>query len=207
MDNQTYLNQISAKPLKAAAGSQNKFLNHTMIKLIAGLLIAITLLIVVISTLGQSGARTKSLTETFYARMSLLSENKGPIVTYSKDLFSSDLRALTSNLRTNLVNLSRDLEHLLPDLGIDAKNISAKVTNDEAITIADLTATLETARLNSLLDRTFSSQMTLELAKLRAIQSELYERASNQAFRDLLQRAGTSLETLEIEFTNFTNSH
>jgi hypothetical protein len=208
MDNHQYLEQISAKPMQAAkAAKQNKFLTPTMIKLGAGLLIAIVLLVVIMSILGQSGGRTKQLTETLYTRMTLLSGNGSPLDTYGKNLYSSKLRALNGNLRSNLQSVTRDLEGLLPDLGIAGGKVSSKVTDDENKAVTELNTTLEKARLNSLLDRTFSSQISLEIAQLLAIESELLEKSKNQAFLDLLNRSSTSLEALEIEFTNFTNSN
>jgi hypothetical protein len=207
MNNEDYLKQISAKPLKAAAASQNKFLSPFMIKLIACGLIAIVLLIVVMNLLGQSGARAKALTETIYTRMSLLSRNGGPIDSYGKQLYSSDLRALSSTLKTNLVNSARDLEILMPDISLNPNQVSKTVTANEEAYLTEYTSMLENARLNALLDRTYSSTTTLVISQLLTEINELLARNENRALEDLLQRTRTNFEQLRIHFQEFTDSH
>ena len=207
MDKEQYLKEISAKPLKKAAGAkQSKFFTPNMVKLLAGALIAVILLVVVSSILGQSGTRAKTLTETLHVRLTNLTKNGGPIDKYSKELNSSSLRALAGGLRANLSNVSRDLENLLPDLNINPGSISSKVTEDETTHLAELNDTLERARLNALLNRDFSREMTLQIASILSIQSELRERTSNRALVELLERSTASLEILEVEFTEYTNS-
>jgi len=207
MDKEQYLKEISAKPLKkSAAANQNKFFTPNMIKILAGTLIAVILLIVVSSILGQSGTRAKTLTETLHVRLTNLTQNGGPIDKYGKELNSSSLRALAGNLRANLTNTSRDLENLLPDLNINPKNIGSKTITDETAHLDELNDTLEKARLNALLNRDFSRVMTFQIASLLAIQSELRERTSNRALVELLERSTASLEILEAEFTDYTNS-
>ena len=208
MDNEQYLKQISAKPThkSLSAKNTNKFFTPNMIKLFIGGAIAIVLLIVVINILGASAARAKVLTETLYTRLTSLSKQGGPTDKYGKLLSSSSLRALSGNLRTNLSNISRDLEGLLPELQIDRSKISSGVTKDEEAHLTDLNTVLEKARLNALLDRVYSREITLQIAQILSIESELYERTTNRALQDLLHRSTTNLRLLEIEFTDFTNN-
>lgn len=208
MNNEQYLKQISSKPVAAANKKQNKFLSPTAILIGAGALIAIVLLVAISSILGQTEARTHQLTETFYQRVTMLSKDDSPVATYAKHLSSSNLRALSVNLQSKLIGISRSLETLLPDVGINPTAISANIMADTQSYIGELGGSLEYARLNSLLERTYSRNITLVISQLLAIQSELGERIDKTSYLySVLNQASTELQILETEFINYTNSH
>ena len=204
MDNEAYLKHIAAQTRPTPS---NRLLSPTIIKLIAGALIALILIIALGIILNSANQRTITVFERYHLRLQNLSSDSGPLVTYGNTLKSSDLRSLSNTLKTSLTATSRDFSAVLADLNVDITVLSETATTEEAAVIASFEGELRDAQLNGILDRTFASSTILQISLLLSLQSEVREKSDNSALTSILDRSDNDLNTLLESFTNYSNSH
>jgi hypothetical protein len=205
MDNLEYLNKISTKSTNKPQNN-NRLLSPTMIKVIVGGAAALILIIVLGIIINSTNGKTSTLYETLYLRLQNLSADNGPLATYARDLKSSDLRAVTGTLKSSLTVTTNNFSRLLPDININLKNISEDTATSEANLISEYASSLQTAKLNGYLDRTFASSTTLQISLLLALQSEILEKTSNDAVKEILSQSSSDLTLLHARFVELSNN-
>lgn len=205
MDNETYLEQIAAqaRPNK----TPGKLLSPGIIKLIAGAIIALILIIVLGSVLSSANQKTITLYERYYLKVKNLSAANGPLASYGKELKSSDLRLLSSTLLTSLTGTARDLNGVLSDIKVDTANISPEATKEESTVFTGYTASLSDAKLNGLLDRTFATSTTLQISLLLSLESEISEKTDNNSLASIVSKSKADLQALLQQFEDYSNSN
>ena len=205
MDNETYLEHIAAQAQPSSKAG--KLLSPGIIKLIAGAVIALILIIVLGSVLSSANQKTITMYEKFYLRITNLSATNGPLATYGKELKSSDLRLLSSTLLSSLTVTARDLGGVLGDLKVDAAAISTEASTEAAGALATYTAALSDAKLNGLLDRTFATSTTLQISLLISMESEIAEKTDNTSLATIVAKSKADLQALLLEFEDYSNSN
>jgi hypothetical protein len=177
-----------------------------MIKIIAGAIIALVLIIVLGSVLNAANQRNITLHERLYLRLQNLSAEDGPLTTYGTILRSSDLRSLAGTLKTSLTVTARDLNGILADLRVDPAAISETATNEENTIRMTYEGELRDAQLNGILDRTFASSTALQISLLLSLQSDVRERTDNATLASILDRSTSDLNALLESFTQYSNT-
>ena len=202
----TYLNQIAAdaRPTPPKSGLANLFTPKVLAFAIGGIILAIVLIIVG-SLLGGVSRKEQTLVEQANLRCTNLLTT---IDTYTPELKSPNLRALTASLSSILTETSRNLTtSLQSDFGQDAKATpSESLTQSETDHISALNSTLESARLNGILDRTYLREMELQISLLLSIESEALARTDKPSLTGYLNSSTQSLATLHDQFESFNST-
>lgn len=187
-----YLNQIAPQPQKK--GIKDRFFFFIIG---GGLLLAVIALIVIFAA-GASGPKQDM--QTLAARMATLQTISSDT---QRNLKSSDLRSTNSNLTIFLANANRDITAPLSANGIDVKKI------DDTITAAEkgekLTQTLEDARLNAILDRTYAREMTYQLQTVAALVKEIYGSTNSKTLKSYLEKTDADLQPIIRQFSDFND--
>ena len=210
MDNMAYLQQISGvdNSMSSKAKKDNplsKLLN-VWVFVGAGIFIALMIAIaVIVSLLNKVDTKDQDLLQHSWWMSYYLTD-----VTfdeYADDVKSSDIRNMTASFRSVLNEILKNDENLLlSEYGIEVDDLdeetdpivlAEKETNDK------LNAELEQARLSGLLDRVFLREITMQIAYLRAYQSEISERTSNAAVQEFSLKADSNLGNLYNQFHDF----
>jgi hypothetical protein len=205
MDNAAYLKQIAAQP-NPKDNHDHRLLSPAMIKVLITGAAALVLVIILGIIINSSSGKITTLYESFYLRLQNLSANNGPVAIYAKDVRSSELRALAGTLRSSLYANYQNFSGILGDINIDPKKISETTSSSEADILSEYTSTLQNARLNGLLDRTFANSTTLQISYLIAIGSNILERNPPDQVQTIVNQAVTDLEILHTRFANYSNS-
>ena len=205
MDNETYLEHIAVQARPSGKGG--KILSPGIIKLIAGAVIALILMIVLGSVLSATNQKTITMYEKYYLRITNLAKPTGPLGTYGKELKSSDLRLLSSTLLSSLTVTARDLSGVLSDLKVDTSAISQEATTFDATALATYNASLSDAKLNGLLDRTFATSTTLQISLILSMELEIAEKTDNSTLATIVAKSRSDLEALLQQFEDYSNSN
>lgn len=201
MDNMAYLDKIAAsnRPAKASTGPF-----PFSPKIMIGLGIAV-FAIILIMVLGSALGGDKNSEQTLVEKLSLRSENVGKTIdTYNKSVKSSELRSMGSSLRAVLTELSSKTSTFLTEDFNSKNKTSKKLTEDETAYVEELNTTLENAKLNGLLDRTFVREMTLQIGLLMSMESECSSRTKKTDIKDFLSSSYSNLENLHDSFSNYS---
>lgn len=173
MNDLDYLNQISAKP-----GSSQKaggFFDKKT-KLIAIIIGAVLLMSIVLMMVMSSSPQPTASDElnNIYQRSNSLEET---VRKYTKYLKSSSLRSSAAALDSLLTNAKSTSETLLQSkYGVKpGKNPSAEDTK----TIEELNTTLEKARLNGILDRSFAHELYYQIEFLLIMEQSASRKVSS----------------------------
>ncbi|MCL1839840.1 hypothetical protein FWF89_02460 [Candidatus Saccharibacteria bacterium] len=202
MDNQDYLNQIAAKPTP----NSKRFFSPFIIKIIIAAVAALALIITLGGVMSSINNHTTALYQSFYLRLHNLSSDTGPIATFSRYIKSSELRALAGTLKSSLNASSQNFTSVLAEMEISTTEINPDAAASDAAVIAEYTQTLQDARLNGLLDRTFANSTTLQISLLLAIGSEILERNPTDNARVVVDQIMSGLEILHTRFANYNNN-
>jgi hypothetical protein len=81
---------------------------------------------------------------------------------------------------------------------------------DKTITTAEsgsaLSAKLEDARLNAVFDRTYSREMSYQLAALRVLMTSIYKSSGSKSMKSFLQTTDDSLVPIKKQFDTFNST-
>lgn len=211
MDNFEYLNQIaqSTHPQKSKSSDSSSFLRGPIFKIAAGGIILFLLLMIIGGLIGNAKGKSSDLTKQLYVR----SNNLNSVIdTNSKSLKSSRLRALSLSLSSVLTNTTRDLSnYLTPEDGKskDKKNAltpNEKLTTSENELLENLNTALTNARLNGILDRTYSNQITLQISLLMSLTTELYARTKDEKLQEILVNFYNNLQPIHQSFSEYSEA-
>lgn len=182
-----YLNEI------APQGPKGRGFSRKQVAIMGSALLLgfIGLAIMVVATAGPS---TSQLTQRLAARTQATS---GVASTIHDDLRSSELTAANSTLRISLTNMLTQLS----SLGIELNKIESTIATGESAD--ELAATLEDARLNGVLDRTYAREMAYQLQTILTLMSQIYETSDNAQLREFLEKSYADLEPLQEQFASY----
>lgn len=205
MDNADYLQHI-AKQTKSAQKSGGGLLSPTMIKLIAGGIIAFILIMVLGAVINGANSKTTALYEGLYLRLQNFSADNGPLAKYSKSLKSSDIRAAAGSLKNSLYATHQSLSGALSELKIDPAELNEETIAEENAVIEDYEFSLHNAKLNGLLDRTYVNSTLLQITLIYSMESEILEKTDSETIKEILVRSMTDLAILHEKFTELSNN-
>lgn len=209
MDNMAYLQQIATPSGQPPKSPLSSLMNGKMIKILIALAI-LAILIIIIGTITSSGGGNseRSQVEQIQLRSSNLIKT---INTYNKSLKSSSLRSTGQSLSTVLTETNRELSSLLKsDYAVSDESdtsLSSETKSSEEDYINKVNTTLENARLNANLDRTYARQMALEISLLSSLESSLLEKTSKAPLKNILTTSLNNLSPLHTSFDSFTDSN
>ena len=198
MNDLEYLNQISA-----GVNRQQKpvgFFDKKM-KIIFGVFAAVLLLfIVLIAANGSSQTPEVTAASELNRLYSRSNELIKTISDYNGSVRSSSLRSTGTSLSTLLTEVSSTSASYLGEAKTD------ELTPDDAQNLADLTASLESARLNGILDRHYASEMYFQIRYLLIIEDSVRSRTGDANLKSYLNSSYASLSHLGETFNNFSES-
>jgi hypothetical protein len=184
-----YLNQIAPESKKP--GMSNKLF---MFVIGGGLLVAVIIGIIALS----SGSGPTQKMQTLAARLTTLQTISDKA---QKNIKSGSLRSTNSSLTILLTNANRDIVEPLSKNSVDVKKIDKNILADEDG--AELTQTLEDARLNAVYDRTYAREMSYQLDTVAALMKELYSSSNSKSFKEYLVNTDKNLQPLKKQFYEF----
>jgi hypothetical protein len=215
MDNMAYLQQISGatnnlgtQPKKQSGNSiLSKIFNIWTILGVIVLTIVITVTVVVSSVMNQVDTKDQELLQESYWLSEALT--KDTYNEYYRDLKNSDIRNMTESLMSVLNELMLDEKSLLKtQFGVDISKQSKSKDEIPVKAYADnakMNAKLKDARLSGFLDRVFLREITMQVAVLRSIHSEIAARTKNAATKSISETATNNLDNLYQQFHNFSS--
>ena len=210
MSNLEYLNQISASnrtpgAKKGGFSLGNLNFSPTLVKVLIGGAILTVIMIIVGSILGGGSGAPKE--RDTLDRISLRS---GYLITtikdYNKQIKSSELRSIAASMSSALTETNSTINNILKD-EYDAKSNKPdkeSTGTDEEALYNELNETLENARLNGLLDRTFAREMAYQASMMESLESDVLARTKKQSLLDYLPKSMNNFNTLSSDFDNFT---
>ena len=203
MNNADYLNQISAtnRSTKASAGGLN--IKNPKI-LIAGLAAAFIIAIAMIlsSVFGSVGNKERDLVDQISFRTTYLMES---VKKYNNLVKDSTLRSMGTSLNAILLEVDQETTATLKnDFNADKKKPrDSKTEPNEKAHIEKLNETLEKARLNGLLDRYYSREISYEISLLVSLMSECVSRTKKPQLTENLNQSITNLSSIQTRMSDY----
>lgn len=186
-----YLNQIA--PEQPKQGMNNKLF---FLLIGGGLLIAIVVGILALTS-NNNGPTQKM--QRLAARLTTLQTIASDA---QRNIKSGQLRSTNSTLTIFLTNANRDIVEPLKANNIDAKKLDSSIVAKESGD--ELTQKFEDARLNAVLDRTYSREMTYQLQTVSVLIRDIYEATNNKSFKEYLEKIDADLQPLIKQFSDFS---
>lgn len=190
-----YLNQIAPPPKKPG-------INKTTLVIVVlgiGLVLAGVIGFMMFATDQSNGP--KASTTVLAARMQAMQEVADDS---QKNIKSSSLRGINSNLIIFLTNANRDIAAPLTASGIDSKKLDKTVVAKEK---ADpIAADLEDARLNAVFDDTYAREMSYKLTTISLLMEDIYKSSKNKTMNDFLLTTDENLQPIKQQLDDFNNT-
>ncbi len=187
-----YLDSISTAPKKTTGGPADKLFFG-----ILGLGVLVVLLVGALMVFG-GGASQKSDLSTLSVRLkNLQSVADGA----KRNITSSSLRAVNTNLSLALTNANRDIGDSLFESGIETGKIDPKITARESTD--ELNERLNDARLNAIFDRTYAREMTYQIDTTLILLETLEGKTKNKIQKEFLSATHKNLAPLKEQFSSF----
>lgn len=197
MDNQAYLQQISAQvrpEKKGPAFLRSKVFRWALIGVVAAIF-----LMFLASLLSGISNREKELAEQINLRMTNLSQTT---VKYQNYLKSSKLRSMNGSLGSVLSEGAKSVMKVMEDeyeYNVDKPN--EELVDEETVTAAVWDEKMMNAKLNGVLDDNYAREMALQIMLLMSLESEAMERNGGGK---LTQALSPSYENLSLLYTQFS---
>ena len=202
MDNLEYLNHIaqSNRPVKRTSGAPISLI----IKILLGGLVLFVLILSFGSMLGGKSTKSSDLVKQLYVRTTNLDST---INSYNKSLKSSKLRSIGISLSGILTSASSQLSAYISstDSSKNALQPNEQITAEEAENINALNLSLENAKLNGILDRTYVTQIHLQVSLLLSMVSQLSSRNDNETLNAILESYISNLAVIEQSFQDYSS--
>ena len=213
MNNADYLNQIAAETRQAKP--QTSFLDGFPLpkNLIKWLLITFVALIFII-ILGAILSNQKDPERDLIDRINQRSTNLNSMIsTYNPQIKSTRLRAISNNISSVLTYTQAQTTTILETyFGTEDKkgNKNAAPSNqslidEETAYIEEINASLENARIQATLDRTYHRTLTREVGYLLSLEAELLNRTRKEDLQSTLNDSAYNLDSLYTELQDFTD--
>ena len=190
-----YLNQIAPAPKKPGINKR------TLVLLIVGIGAILALVTAFVIFAGGKAAGPTNTSQTLAARlqeMQIIADKS------QKNIKSSELRGINSNLIIFLTNANRDIAAPLTASGIDSKKLDkAIVTKEKADPIA---ADLEDARLNAVFDDTYAREMSYKLTTISLLMEDIYSRTKSSSMEKFLLATDENLQPIKEQLDTFNST-
>ncbi len=184
-----YLNQIAPKNTKKL-----DLFNQKPLILVGLIAIVLLILFSIVGSILSGGTKP---TERLAAR---LTATAGVANDASSKIKSSALKAVNSNLKSQLTNILRDIEPVLAKDNLTIAKINKQVTASESLD--SMLSTLEDARLNAVYDRTYASEMAYQLDKVLGLLQQINGNSSGTT-KTFVSDAETNLTPIQKQFADF----
>lgn len=203
MDSLEYLNQISKsnRPVKKSPGDVSK---STIIKVAIGGIVLFFALIAFGSLMGNLNSKVSNTTKQLYARTNQINST---LKSYNKSLKSSRLRAIGSSLQTVLTGASNQLKEYYSNKGTKSEKLKLQgdLAKKEDQLISNLNTSLEKAKLNGVLDRTYDNQINLQVSLLLSLTSQVKTRTKDKKLLAIVEPLHSSLQTIHENLESYSN--
>jgi hypothetical protein len=190
-----YLNQIAPPPKKPGVDKRAAVLVIALIGVV--LAVVVGFLMFVSST--STGPKTSMA--TLAARMQAIQEVSDKA---QKNIKSSQLRSVNSNLKILLTNANRDIAAPLLAEEIDVKKLDKVIVAKEKAD--EITATLEDARLNAAFDDTYAREMSFKLKTMSLLMQEIYEKSKSKSMREFLVETDDNIQPIREQLEEFNST-
>ena len=189
-----YLDQIATPQKKPGMG------NKLFLGIIVGALLLVVMLVA--GMLLSSGGSSRTISTE---RLALRLQTMQKVADAShKNIKSSTLRSIDSNLTSYLVNANRDIAAPLAAAKIDIKKLDKKLIAEE--NGDELIASLEDARLNATFDRTYAREMAYQLETTATLMNSLYKTSKSKSLKAFLEPSYKDIASLQKQFSDFSAS-
>lgn len=190
-----YLNQIAPPPKKPGINTRSLVIVVVGIGLVLALVVGFMLFV------NSSSKGPKTSTVVLAARMQAM---QGIADKSQKNIKSSALRGVNSNLIIFLSNANRDIAEPLTAVGLDVKKLDKNVIAKEK---ADpITADLEDARLNAIFDDTYAREMSFKLTTISLLMEEIYDTSKSKTMKDFLIKTDENLQPIKQQLDEFNGT-
>lgn len=191
-----YLNQIAPQSPKKPIFTWN--LRTIIFAVLSGIA-----LIILIATI--AGALSSANKEPWQRMSARLDATEKVVDGATRNIKSSQLRSINSNLKLYLTNTKRDLAVPIAELGIDLKKIPEKVVAEETGT--GITERLENGRLNARYDSTYAREMTYQVATVLSQLQVLHATNVGPKTKATLKAAYDNLMPTYTSLSEFSTSN
>lgn len=209
MNNKDYLEKIASDTRTSKPSGKGLFggkvnLSPNMIK---GLIIgaAAVFVVMIIGIILTSGDKNKEI--DYVDKINLRTNNMITAISdYTKKIKSSELRSMGNSLKAVLTETNYAVgASLKEEFGVKntSKPNKEKTQTDEDAIAAEMTETLENGRLNGILDRVFTREMTYQIALLMSLEQETYGKTNKENLRISLESSINNLQMLHEQFDNY----
>ena len=205
MDNKAYLDEIAVKGKKKF--SAGPILTPLMLKLIIVGSIAVIVMIIVGSILGNKSTDIAVVHESVYARITGLLSDDGPIKTYYEKVRSSDVREYASSLISSLSTAASRINAVSSSIGLNTEGLSSEAMAENDAAMSEFANELETAYLNGTLDVTYASSTSYQLSMLISLEEQARIKTSNAEYAEALDNSIRDLTTLQKQFKKYGDTH
>lgn len=188
---ENYLDQI------AVTGNKKSLLSPR--PALFGIIAGVVLLLVIIGSIA-AGVYNSSQREPWQLLVARLDAAEAIAANGSKEIKSSQLRSLNSEIRLFMTNTKRDLETPLATLKFDKKKIPSSIIAKESS--APALERLEDARLNAIYDRAYVREMTYQLTQLLSSLQRAYN-VSSSSTKDMLSKTYNNLEATHKSLSDY----
>ncbi|MCL2869244.1 hypothetical protein FWF48_00325 [Candidatus Saccharibacteria bacterium] len=204
MDNQPLGNEY-LQQIQASVTPKKSLLDNKLVLMIGGLLLVLVLVLVISLILSSGSTSTSQRSKTLYLQLTNLQTSS---TKYQDDLKDSNLRAINSSFSTQLTNSIRDLTAALKEQKIDVAKLDkkAKFYVDQTKHSDDLNAQLTNAKLNVILDRTYSTSMSYELELILNNIAQITAHSRSTSFRQTLDNIASNLRLIQQSFDDFAKT-
>ncbi|MBR5647536.1 hypothetical protein IKW73_01145 [Candidatus Saccharibacteria bacterium] len=196
MDGQSYLNEISMAN-RPAPKSKMDFMKSKFFIVGAIGVVGLILLLIIGAVLG-GGSSVKDQTITLKVRL----DNTAALVgDYQPSIKSSILRSSSASLYSVMTNTSRELGEYLGE-----EKVPAKITEDEDAHKEALSSELFEAKINGVLDRTFTYKMVYEISLITTMERRIANSAKSDDLKNILETSLESLDNIYNALNNFSET-
>lgn len=190
-----YLNQIAPAPKKPGLNKR------ALLAVIIGISLVLVLVVGFLMFISNGSQGPKKSTVVLTARMQAMQEVADKS---QKNIKSSTLRSINSNLLIFLTNANRDIATPLAASGLDPKKLDKAVVAKEK---ADpIMADLEDARLNAVFDDTYAREMSFKLTTVSLLMQEIYDTSKSKSMKDFLVTTDENLQPIKQQLDAFNST-
>ena len=190
-----YLNQIAPQPQKPGL---NK---NALIGVIALIAVVLAIVIGFLMFISSSASGPKTSMMTLAARLQAIQEVSDKA---QKNIKSSQLRSVNSNLKILLTDANRDIAAPLLAEKIDVAKLDKAIVAKEKAD--EMTATLEDARLNAAFDDTYAREMSFKLKTISLLMQQIYDQSNSKTMQDFLMETDDNLSPIQEQLDEFNST-
>ncbi len=206
MNDMAYLQQISAENRSAPAGNALSDLFSGKTFKILSVLVVVTLVVILALSVISAAMPKPTTVDSDLSRIYLRSESLlETIKTYNSSVKSSELRAAGASLSAVLTDLSSNSAATL-ESAYGLKTSDLKLSSADSALLSKTSDALASAKLNGLLDRSYASELSYQISHLLLLEDSALSKTSDSAVSDYLASSKSSLENLNLVFSNFSET-